>query len=94
MSSRLSHSNRMTAPAGGVAINQQLVKKLFRASWQYEGTDIRPDALRTSAELTRLFTKELLHRAVLVARTRDSGSSVDVADLERVLIQAMLDFKM
>ena len=36
---------------------------------------------------------ELLQRAVLVARSRDSHNSVDVADLERVLIQAMLDFK-
>ena len=98
---------------------------------------VRPDALRVSAELTRLFTKgeaargqsasrkwpgrrgsrptrslhthtsprhlrcahalcvraELLHRAALIARTRDGGSAVDVADLERVLIQQTLDFK-
>ncbi|XP_062051379.1 centromere protein X-like [Lepus europaeus] len=70
---------------------KELVSKLLHLHFRDEKTKVRGDVLQLTAELLRIFTMEAPVHRVWQAQAEDV-IQVDVEQLEKVLLQLLLDF--
>ncbi|XP_045842517.1 centromere protein X isoform X4 [Meles meles] len=75
----------------GRGFRKDLVNKLLHAHFTDGKTKVGGDALRLMAELLTVFVVEAAVRSVRQAQAEDLAL-VDVAQLEKVLPQLLLDF--
>ncbi|KAI7892191.1 CENP-S associating centromere protein X-domain-containing protein [Mucor mucedo] len=73
-------------------INKIKKKKLFHLTDKKKKSVVNKDALQLSCEFLRLFVTEAVHRSAKEQEILNSGDTIDVEHLERILPQLLLDF--